>query len=88
MLKMVYDVLINKKLQSGQYCDNSKERYFLICKSCFWCASFLNNIHGSFEVCPSCMNSELDLIPIASDETCKLNYDGRRGITLEFGRIK
>jgi hypothetical protein len=34
------------------------------------------------------MNSELDLIPIASDETCKLNYDGSRGITLEFGRIK
>lgn len=87
MLKMVYDVLVNKKLHDDQQYDNSKEKYFLICKSCFWCASFLDNIHRSVEVCPSCMNSELDSMPISFDETYKFNYDERRGITLEFGRI-
>jgi hypothetical protein len=33
------------------------------------------------------MNSELDSMPISFDETYKFNYDERRGITLEFGRI-
>jgi hypothetical protein len=27
-------------------------------------------------------------MPISFDETYKFNYDARRGITLEFGRIK
>jgi hypothetical protein len=83
MIKMMYDVLINNKL-----CDVSKERYFLICKSCFWCASVLNNIHRSVEVCLSCMNSELDSMPLSFDEPYKFNYDVRRGVTLEFERIK
>jgi len=37
---------------------------------------------------PSCMDSELDLMPLYFDETYKFNYDARRGITLEFGRNK
>ena len=83
----MYDVVINKKLRFPQSLNTSRERSFLICKTCFWCASLLNT-HRSVEVCPSCMESELDLMPLAFCETYKFNYDRIRGITLEFGRIK
>ena len=84
----MYDVLINKKICFEQQLDTSKQRNFLICKSCFWCASFLNNMHGAIDACPSCMNTELDSMPLSFDETYKFNYDAKSGITLEFGRIK
>ena len=39
---------LEKKLQFEQEHGNSNERNFLMCKSCFWCASFLNNRYTSF----------------------------------------
>ena len=86
VLKMMYDVMINKKLCFEQPRNISKN--FLICKSCFWCASFLDQAQRSVEVCPSCMNSELESMPLSFDETYKFNYDARSGVTLEFGRTK
>ena len=90
MLHMMYDVIINKKQQSeqGQRYDISRERNFVICRSCFWCASLLSNTQRPVETCPLCMNSTLESMPICFDETYRLDYDSRRGITLEFGRTK
>jgi len=45
-------------------------------------------MHGAIDACPSCMNTELDSMPLSFDETYKFNYDAKSGITLEFGRIK
>jgi hypothetical protein len=45
-------------------------------------------MHRSVEVCPSCMNSELDSMPLSFDETYTFSYDVRSGITMKFGTIK
>lgn len=55
----------------------------IVCKSCFWCASFLNR-HKIFNGCPSCMNSELESTSISYDEKYTFDYDRWRGVTLEF----
>ena len=55
----------------------------IICKSCFWCASFLDR-YRIFNVCPSCVNSELESTSISNDETYTFDYDRWRGVTLVF----
>ena len=49
----------------------SSERNFLICRSCFWCASYFNNMHRSVETCPSCNDAKIESMPISFDETYK-----------------
>jgi len=67
---------------------NSNERNFLICSSCFWCASYLNNMHSSVEVCPSCKNDKVESMPLSVDETYKFDYGAGRGVELEFRRTR
>jgi hypothetical protein len=59
------------------------EGNLIICKSCFWCASFLNR-YRIFNVCPSCMNSGVESTSISYDEKYTFDYDRCRGVTLEF----
>ena len=57
----------------SEYELEAKSKYFLICKSCFWCASCLNGSNMIIR-CPMCDNNEdglltsiLDAIPISDD---------------------
>ena len=65
MIYMIYDVIINKKLYHAHQKITSTAN-FLLCKSCFWCASLLN-IRPSDDVCPSCMNYGLKSMPVSFD---------------------
>jgi len=56
---------------------------FLICNSCFWCASTLTDCFAVSK-CPSCGSNGVETIPIASNETYKFNYSAKDGVTLEF----
>jgi hypothetical protein len=40
-----------------------EQPYFLLCGSCYWCASYLN-LRGRVETCPSCMNGKVESMPI------------------------
>jgi hypothetical protein len=40
-----------------------RQPYFLLCGSCYWCASYLN-LRGTVETCPSCMNGKVESMPI------------------------
>jgi len=64
-IENLYHDMFKKELQEH---DNSNERNFLMCKSCFWCASFLNSRYRSLNACPACMNSELESMPISLNE--------------------
>jgi hypothetical protein len=77
-----------KKPYPEQRDITSGERNFLICNSCFWCASFLNNLHDFGDICPSCKNDNIESMPISFDETYKFDYDARSGVILEFGRTR
>jgi hypothetical protein len=59
--------------------DTRKEVNFLLCPSCFWCASCLSP-DSTFTKCPSCIES----LPIAENEDYRLDNDIKSGITVEF----
>ena len=50
---------------------------FLICNSCFWCASTL----GEYDIkaCPSCKNDKLESFPISKRQYEIDNYGGKPG---------
>jgi len=83
-LKNFYYDMLKMKVSLEQ--DYVSHRAFLICKSCFWCASILYDDVRPFGTCPTCMNYELELMPISTDEEYKFDYDKRHGVTLEFAQ--
>ena len=82
------NVMVNLKKSYEKRDISSSERTFLICRSCFWCASYLNNMHSFGDICPSCKNDKVESMPISFDETYKFDYDAGRGVILEFGRTR
>ncbi len=83
MKNLYYNILI-KKLQYETHPFVSKERNFLMCKLCFWCASFLDSRYRSFNECPSCMDSDLESMPISANEIYTFDYEPWHGVTLGF----
>ncbi|MDQ6666856.1 MAG: hypothetical protein M3Y53_01365 [Thermoproteota archaeon] len=63
----------------------AKEIHFLLCESCFWCASCLN-ITKTVTRCPSCSDARLESMSISDNEIYKFGYDPARGVTLEFSK--
>lgn len=65
-------------------------RYFLICQTCFWCASYIDmmgNIEdSSYKACPTCNNTEIESLPILNNEHYHFQYTPTRGVVLEFLR--
>jgi hypothetical protein len=59
-----------KGIESGG--EDPESKYFLICKSCFWCATYLN---GSKMItnCPACYDDGLlDSLRILDNEVYKI----------------
>jgi hypothetical protein len=82
MMNMIYNIIISKKLYV-EHQNITTRKSFLLCKSCFWCASLLYS-RPFTDVCPTCVNSEIETMHISFDETYKFDYDASRGVTLEF----
>jgi hypothetical protein len=67
---------------------------FLLCPSCFWCASCLSSQmlsamaaakdSASPANCPSCVAAKIESIP--GVEEYKFDYDTERGVTMELFR--
>jgi hypothetical protein len=74
---------MRKKLQFEEEHDSYNERNFLLCKSCFWCASFLSK-YKILTACPTCMNFDLESMPLSFDETYTFGYDPLQGVSLGF----
>ena len=55
-----------------------------ICDKCQWCATCINE-RGMQITCPIC-RVHTSKIPMAVDETCVIEKDEKRGITLRFVR--
>ena len=56
---------------------------FLLCPSCFWCASYFNN-GEVFTRCPTCGNDNVESLPISDGEFYTFSHNRNHGITLEF----
>ncbi|HEY7572745.1 MAG TPA: hypothetical protein VH796_15375 [Nitrososphaeraceae archaeon] len=69
-------------------------QYFLLCRSCLWCASYIHSkstrtnvdLADKFGSCPLCLSGSLDLMPLTPHEDYIFNYSKKAGVTLEFKR--
>ncbi|MGI0019985.1 MAG: hypothetical protein ACREAY_05905 [Nitrososphaera sp.] len=59
---------------------------FLICDSCFWCASVLKENYES--KCQACGRQITSAIPVMHDEQFAVDVDKKRGITVSFRSIR
>ena len=97
-LNMVYELPLKKIKLSPITIENNKilqpidKIYFVICNSCYWCASYfgiddLESLSGSSSRvlnCPICNSHNTELMPIATDESFRIEYSLTRGMELEF----
>jgi hypothetical protein len=68
--------------------------YFVICNSCYWCASYfgindLGSLSGSSSHvldCHVCNSHNTELMPISNDESFRIEYSQTRGMEIEFHR--
>ena len=83
-----YNLSVSLKVKASERRNAriSDEVSFLICRSCFWCASCLLP-DSTFTKCPSCTEGNIESIPIAENENYRFNTDMKRGITMEFLRV-
>jgi len=59
------------------------QKYFLICNSCFWCASYFRN-YISFTSCPACYRRKVVSLPIGEDENHEVIPSLTKGVELKF----
>jgi hypothetical protein len=98
-LNIVYDLMQKTKL-SSKAIENSDilhpidKIYFVICNSCYWCATYfgIDNLEylsaSSSHVldCHVCKSHNTELMPISTDESFRIRYNVTRGIEIEFYR--
>ena len=67
-----------------------KNIHFLLCGSCFWCASQSTNCDVSEVItkCPSCKSKQIESMPISQDEIYTFDHDPKRGVILEFSKLR
>ena len=97
-LNMVYDLPLKKIKLSPITIENNKilqpidKIYFVICNSCYWCASYfgiddlesLSRSSSHVLDCHVCNSHNTELMPIATDESFRIEYSLTRGMEMEF----
>lgn len=66
---------------SGSETSDKRLLHFLICDSCFWCASYIRKDSSTIK-CPSC-NCIVERMPISRGQNSKLCDDSTR-VSTEF----
>jgi hypothetical protein len=72
--------------------DNNKEKkygsledIFILCETCYWCATYFDKSRLPTEKCIMCLNDvEMSSFPILPNESFTFNYNDKRGVELEF----
>ena len=73
-----------------RYCEKENEsiyldkRFFLMCKSCYWCTTCLMDDQGYFSICPECLTDKMEWLPISQSECYRLDLDQKLGMVLHF----
>jgi hypothetical protein len=97
-LNMVYDLPLKKiklspiTIESNKILQPIDKIYFVICNSCYWCATYfgiddLESLSGSSSRvlnCPICNSHNTELMPIATDKSFRIEYSLTRGMEIEF----
>ena len=59
--------------------ENSRQIHFLLCESCFWCASYLSAKSVSVAKCPICYSNKMEWMPIPKVDLDKLTHSPEEG---------
>jgi rubrerythrin len=62
----------------------SKKIDFLLCNSCFWCASYLNMRDYADIECPSCKQNTIEWMPLCANDVYSFDHNRVTGVILEF----
>ena len=67
--------------QSAVQTKNENEltsrKYFMICQTCFWCASYIDMGDTDvlpYKVCPTCNHTAIELLPLSDGEHYRFEY--------------
>lgn len=97
-LNIEYELLLQKTNLSSNTIDRESNTivrsvdhiYFVICNSCYWCASYfgIDGLESSSQVlgCHVCNSHDTELIPISTNESFRIDYNVTRGMEIEFYR--
>lgn len=70
--------------------EPTSRRYFLLCQTCFWCASYIDimgNMDDShYKACSICNDNRIESLPISDTDRYHFEYTTNRGVLLEFLR--
>jgi hypothetical protein len=58
---------------------------FLLCPSCFWCASYFDYA-GVTTRCFGCGSNNVESLPISNGEVYTFSHNRNRGVTLHFSK--
>jgi len=85
----IYHPLSKNNVPQDNRTTKIKKIDFLLCNSCFWCASYLNLENGLIPFqCPSCKENAIEWIPISVNDAYSLDYNPGTGVILEFSNRK
>jgi hypothetical protein len=75
-------------IQTNKENELTSRKYFMICQTCFWCASYID-IMGDmdalpYKACPICNHTAIELLPISNGERYRFEYTATRGVVLQF----
>lgn len=59
--------------------ENSRRIHFLLCESCFWCASYLSAKTASVAKCPICYSNKIQWMPIPKVDLDKITHSTEEG---------
>ena len=73
-----------EKTEASPIARISKKIDFILCNSCFWCASYLNLSSFGVIECPSCKENTIERMPLSANDVYLFDYNRVTGVILEF----
>ena len=64
---------------------NSRKRFFGLCESCYWTASFLREIERC--QCPVCLSDNVSLMPLSNNEKYEYSFGRKQGLQVKFSLL-
>jgi hypothetical protein len=82
------DDLVQSAIQTKKEDEPTSQKYFIICRTCFWCASYIDIMDNMdalpYKVCPTCNHTAIELLPLSDNEHYDFEYTATRGVILEL----
>ena len=80
LLNLTYDLLLKNTRLSATPVMSICHTYFVICNSCYWCASYfgIDDLKSQIINCHVCNSSDTGLMPIGPDESFRIECNQSR----------